>query len=182
MLNTEQLKNEILANIQAKGLNRTQENENFISAIAEAIINHLKQNAIIETKYLQQHNAFRSHFIPPCVNEVVILFRLGAFEFALGSFLPQETPTDPNTETITYKDGTKITYTEGTLKIESLKELKIITQKATIQANQAISNANSVILGGEEDKPNAGIVTGECICAFTGSPHADFSSKVKAIK
>lgn len=43
-------------------------------------------------------------------------------------------------------------------------------------------NSPSVILGGNVAAPTSGIVTGECICAFTGAPHADTSLKVKAVK
>lgn len=123
--------------------------------------------------YLQTSNALKTHFSPPQVDEVVILFKLQNTGFCIGSLLPPTTqiPSE-NTESITYKDGTSITYKNGVLEIDSLKELVIKCKNAKIEAD-------SIKLGGNGAM---GVVTGACVCAFTGAPHADVSQKVKAVK
>lgn len=121
--------------------------------------------------YLQTSNAFKTHFCPPQVGEVVLLFKLQDTGFALGSIIT-ESIDDKNAESIKYKDGTTITYKDGVLEIDSLKELTIKCKNATIEAD-------NVELGGSG---GLGVVTGQCICAFTGAPHTEFSQKVKAVK
>jgi len=46
----------------------------------------------------------------------------------------------------------------------------------------AINPAGKVYLGAETLAATAGVVTGECLCAFTGAPHPDKSSKIFAKK
>ncbi|GMT38856.1 hypothetical protein NHP20013_09460 [Helicobacter bizzozeronii] len=169
------------------------------------------------------HNAFKTTYSPPAINETALYLKMGHFGLVLGtSILPQEIEDqqESDTQRIKYADGTTITYKEGVLKIESLKELKIecenasltaqkqasiecqnaqITaqkqakiecQQATINANKqaqikapkAIVDSSDVSLGGANASPTAGVVTGECVCAFTGAPHPMFSTKVKALK
>ena len=126
--------------------------------------------------YLQLHNSFKTHFIPPRINEIVLLIRLGNKSFVIGSILPPQVPLDDlECESIIYSDGTKIKYKDGVLSVDSLKEL-------TINCKNVKVNADSIILGGDGANINSGVVTGECICPFTGSPHGDFSKKVKAVK
>jgi phage baseplate assembly protein V len=61
--------------------------------------------------------------------------------------------------------------------------IHMTTEGIEIYSNdKVVVNSPSVILGGETLPATAGVVTGECICAFTGVPHADKSSKVKAGK
>ncbi|WP_295700798.1 hypothetical protein [Helicobacter japonicus] len=127
--------------------------------------------------YLQVSNAFKTHYSPPQVGEVVILFKLDNTGFVIGSIFPQSAYShlQENTESINYADGTSICYQDGALQVKSLKQLNIVCKKATI-------NAESITLGGESASDLGGVVTGECICPFTGSPHAEFSKKVKALK
>lgn len=125
--------------------------------------------------YLQTHNAFKTHFSPPQVGEVVILIKVGNTGFVIGSIIPQDTQIQNDAESITYKDGTTITYKDGVLEVKSLKELVIQCKTATI-------NAESITLGGESASELSGVVTGECLCPFTGSPHAEYSKKVKAVR
>ena len=47
MLNSAKLKNEILAEIQAKGFKLTPENQKFIEALASCIIKHITANAVV---------------------------------------------------------------------------------------------------------------------------------------
>lgn len=122
--------------------------------------------------YLQTSNALKTHFSPPQIGEVVILFKLQNTGFVIGSLLPPSTQITNDIESITYKDGTTITYKDGTLEIDSLKELIIKCKNAKVEAD-------SIELGGAG---GMGVVTGECICAFTGAPHTDMSQKVKATK
>lgn len=127
--------------------------------------------------YLQTSNAFKTHFIPPQINEVVIFFKFERSGFVIGSILPPckiPNEKESNQEKITYADGTSITYENGILEVSSLKELIIKCKNATIQAD-------SISLG-EGVSDLSGVVTGECVCPFTGSPHADFSQKVKVAK
>lgn len=157
--------------------------------------------------YTQMHNEFKTTYSPPTPNQTVLYFKLGQFGFVLGTaILPQEIEDkqDEKTQRIEYADGTIITYHEGVLKIESLKEIKIECQQASlkaskslkvecqeatisaqnakIKANSACIDAPDITLGGSQASPSAGVVTGECICAFTGAAHPSFSSKVKALK
>ncbi len=74
----------------------------------------------------------------------------------------------------------KITMT-GKQLIQTIKDIVETQTKQIIQeATQSIlSKAPLVELG---DTGGKGVVTGECICHFTGNPHQDISSVVKAVK
>ncbi|PAF44185.1 phage baseplate assembly protein V [Helicobacter sp. 11S02629-2] len=137
--------------------------------------------------YLQQASSFKTHLLPPQVGESVILIKLDSNNgFILGSFVKPSTKLESDTETTIYKDGTKITYKEGVFKIESLKTLSIECESANIKASKdvvvesksATIKADSIKLGDHKLLPTAGCVTGECICPFTGAPHADISKTV----
>ncbi|MBR2111392.1 MAG: hypothetical protein IJ950_00285 [Helicobacter sp.] len=49
MLDSTLLAKEIMSAIQAKGFKPTEENQKFIEAIAQAIIQHITKNAIVKT-------------------------------------------------------------------------------------------------------------------------------------
>ncbi|WP_104750892.1 hypothetical protein [Helicobacter salomonis] len=173
--------------------------------------------------YTQIHNEFKTSYSPPTINETALYFKMGHFGLVLGtSILPQaqEDKQDEKTQRIEYADGTTITYIQGVLKIESLKELKIECQQAHLKASQEVKvecqsatlkaqqsakiecqeasieakvsaklkalsasiDAMDITLGGAIASPTAGVVTGECVCSFTGAPHPMFSSRVKALK
>ena len=139
--------------------------------------------------YLQTSNAFKTHFAPPQIGEVVIFFKFERSGFVIGSILPPSITPQEDKESITYADGTSITYKDGVLEISSLKELvikckeaKIEAKEVSIEAKEARVEADSVTLGKGVATPLSGVVTGECVCPFTGAPHADFSQKVKAVK
>ena len=53
--------------------------------------------------------------------------------------------------------------------------------KIEVQANSVVVNSGDVTLGGSVALATAGIVTGECTCAYTGGPHPVKSTKVKAV-
>jgi phage baseplate assembly protein V len=66
------------------------------------------------------------------------------------------------------KGGDFILFTEEGIEINS--------------SGKVVVNCTDVVLGGSTGGPTSGVVTGECICAYTGSPHPDTSTKVKAVK
>ncbi|BCZ17057.1 hypothetical protein NHP190003_03390 [Helicobacter sp. NHP19-003] len=165
--------------------------------------------------YTQVHNQFKTSYSPPTVGETVLYLKMGHFGLVLGtSILPQEVEDDQDekVQKIKYKDGTTITYSDGVLKVESLKDLIVECQTATlkaqkivkvecqeasvkaqnalnleaqtakIKANSVVVDAPDVTLGGSMATPLDGVVTGQCTCSFTGAPHPMFSSKVKAVK
>ncbi|WP_104750816.1 hypothetical protein [Helicobacter salomonis] len=173
--------------------------------------------------YTQIHNEFKTSYSPPTINETALYFKMGHFGLVLGtSILPQaqEDKQDEKTQRIEYADGTTITYSQGVLKIESLKELKIECQNASLKASQEVKvecqnatlnakqeakiectsasinaqqeakikalsasiDALDITLGGAMASPTAGVVTGECVCSFTGAPHPMFSTRVKVLK
>ncbi|MDC5753607.1 phage baseplate assembly protein V [Vibrio europaeus] len=57
------------------------------------------------------------------------------------------------------------------------KDVIAITGARTVSAKTIAETADLITLNG-----GTGVVTGECICPFTGKPHADVSSTVKAGK
>ncbi|AFI05465.1 hypothetical protein [Helicobacter cetorum] len=141
--------------------------------------------------YTKLQNGFKTHYIPPTKDEVVLYLKIQGFSLVLGtSIINDEKELESDAETILYKDGTKITYKDSVLKVESLKELIIecsnatikAKENATITANSVVIDSGDIILGGKSASLNDGVVTGSCLCPFTGGPHADFSLKVKALK
>lgn len=103
---------------------------------------------------------------------------------------------DPNKHVTRYEDGTTITYdrSAGKLTFDVVTDVEVIAaNKVSVQCSSAYVNASDkvtvsaggdVIVDGSKIKLNggAGVVTGDCICPFTGSPHSDKSSTVFAGK
>ena len=82
--------------------------------------------------------------------------------------------TDPNIDQVIYDDGTVISYDIATHKLTANVAGDVeITAKGDADITAAKINLNP---GGK------GVVTGECICPFTGAPHADISAVVFAAK
>jgi phage baseplate assembly protein V len=68
-----------------------------------------------------------------------------------------------------YRDGGDyILLSSDSIKIHSSKKI--------------VLDCTDVVIGGTTGGATSGVVTGECICAFTGAPHPDTSSKVKVVK
>lgn len=88
---------------------------------------------------------------------------------------------NPNTDIIEYTDGTRIEYdtTSSKLKIKAVGDVEMNCRNAKIRADTVLVDSPKVDLGGSGGK---GVVTGDCICPYTGNPHADLSSIVKATK
>lgn len=103
---------------------------------------------------------------------------------------------DSNKHVTKYEDGTTITYDRaaGKLTLDVVKDISIIAADSiSVQCTSADVNATEnvtvtaggdVLADGSNIKLNggAGVVTGACICPFTGSPHSDTSSTVFAGK
>jgi phage baseplate assembly protein V len=104
--------------------------------------------------------------------------------------------TSPNEHVTKYSDGTMIKYDRavGKLTIDVVSDVELIAaNKVSVQCSSADVNASAnvtvtaggdVLADGSNIKLNggAGVVTGACICPFTGSPHSDKSSTVFAGK
>ena len=50
MLDYKKLAREVMKKIEQRGFKKSKENEAFIEALSEALIKHLKENAVVETK------------------------------------------------------------------------------------------------------------------------------------
>ena len=144
---------------------------------------------------LSQSNEFKKHFIPARVGEQVVV--LSPFGEASGGVILRgvfnkslkEPQASKSKEVLEYEDGTKISYDTQAkeLKVEASDKITIIAggdvnitcSNATLKADKVLVDSPSVDLGGNGGK---GVVTGDCLCPFTGSPHADLSGIVKAVK
>lgn len=146
----------------------------------------------------------------PEVGEGVTVISEG--DLALGEILPGSyhaefpAPSDnPDEYLVHFGDGSKVSHNRSTHKLEvvNVGDVNITTQQnitvtstgtATVDAGedvnvkckgQATVNAGGeIIANGRKVKLNkgTGVVTGECICHFTGKPHGDISSQVTAGK
>ncbi|PAF46138.1 hypothetical protein BKH46_08815 [Helicobacter sp. 12S02634-8] len=139
--------------------------------------------------YLALSNAFKSHFIPPKKGEMCVIFHFldSGLYLALGSIPRPISSKGENQERIEYSDGTILSYDtqEHTLSIESQGKITIVCKEANIKSDEvkiecknAEVKGDNINLGGIG---GGGVVTTQCICPFTGAPHAQGSSKVKAI-
>lgn len=81
---------------------------------------------------------------------------------------------------VTIKNGTLTIRPENELKYESLNVTIEAKEKVTLKAENVTLDAKKVTLGGSVSTGK--IVTTESICAFTGTPHPDGSSKCFAAK
>lgn len=104
---------------------------------------------------------------------------------------------DDNTDLVQFEDGTEIRYDSAAsvLTVHSVNEIQLQADgdlTATVQGNFSATvggdlNADvtgNVSIDGSKIELNGGkgVVTGDCICAFTGRPHSDKSSTVTAGK
>ncbi|EAK5645208.1 phage baseplate assembly protein V [Campylobacter coli] len=86
--------------------------------------------------------------------------------------------TDENTFNIDFEDGTHLEYNSktSTLKLDVTKDINIVCINANIKADKVLVDSPSIDLG----FGGKGVVTTECICAFTGSPHPHGSSNTRS--
>ncbi|PAF50866.1 phage baseplate assembly protein V [Helicobacter sp. 13S00477-4] len=150
----------------------------YIGSIIEMQGNQVKVNILGTQTDFMTHmgsfGAFNKHFVPPVIGESVLVIRFEDSSLYLAFSLPAANLANPpDEENITYPDGTTLSYnsTSHTLKIESKASIHIICKEASIKAD-------SINLG---DSGGGGLITTQSICPFTGSPHQQGSSKVKAI-
>jgi phage baseplate assembly protein V len=139
-------------------------------------------------------NTFKRHFIPARVGEQVLVihpFGEASVGFIIRGIFnkgrKEHSLSNDHTEVIDFEDGTVITYDTQAkeLKINASDKITIICKAAKVTAETVDVVADSVkIDSGSIDLGDGGkgIVTGECLCAFTGTPHSDISSKVRAVK
>ncbi|WP_018692281.1 phage baseplate assembly protein V [Algicola sagamiensis] len=81
--------------------------------------------------------------------------------------------TDEHVDILQFNDGSMMKYdsSKSEMTVKSVGNLTIkVDGDVTIDASQIALN------GG------AGVVTGKCVCAYTGKPHSDFSNTVTAGK
>ncbi|WP_416860566.1 phage baseplate assembly protein V [Helicobacter ganmani] len=130
-------------------------------------------------------NSYKRHYIPARIGEQVLVF--SPYGEANGGIILRgifnqeckESEEANNTrEILTYEDGVSFSYdTEtSTLKIDSPKQIQILCQNASITAQKVEIDSPSIDLG----LGGAGVVTTECTCAFTGSPHPHGSTNTRS--
>ena len=121
----------------------------------------------------------------PSVGESVTITDLETGEVLPGSFNSDNPPPtrDPDVLYIKFKDEGFISYNQATGNHQvEFKNNSVITVGGDCSINAkgkvAIkSDAKDIQLNG-----GAGVVTGAHICAYTGAPHSDCSTQVKAAK
>ncbi|PAF48760.1 hypothetical protein BKH41_05725 [Helicobacter sp. 12S02232-10] len=164
----------------------------YIAPIIEAKGNQIKVN-ICGTHtdfitYLSVSNAFKSCFTPPQVGENALIFHFKESDLFLcmGSIPKPNPDLSQDKEIITYADGTTLSYDtqSHTLEIQSEANITIHCKQANIQSDEvsiecksADIKADSINLG---DRGGGGVITTQSICPFTGAPHQQGSTKVKA--
>lgn len=146
-------------------------------------------------------NTFRRHYIPVRPKEQVLV--VSPFGEANGGLIfrgifnkNSKEPDGANdtTEIIEYEDGTRLSYdtTAKELKIDAVDKITIICKAAKVTADTVDVTSTSAKVTAdtvEVDSASidlgvggAGVVTGECQCAFTGLPHHDKSSNTRSKK
>ena len=139
-------------------------------------------------------NSFKRHFIPARVGEQVLVIH--PFGEASEGFIirgifnknrKEHAKANDHTEVIDFEDGTVITYDTQAkeLKINASDKITIICKAAKVTAETVDVVADSVVVDSPSidlGKGGKGVVTGKCICAFTGAPHHDFSSNTRSKK
>ena len=122
-------------------------------------------------------SSFAVSFTPPRVGEQVLVLPIrgelnsGVVLRGLYQNAHKALNYDTNTFCIDFEDGTSLTYNTKTssLEIKALKEI-------TINADKVKINSKNIDLGLD----GAGVVTTECICAFTGSAHPHGSNTTRS--
>lgn len=124
---------------------------------------------IINKREMMQHYGFSSD--PPAGCQVVML-KLGNHIIAIAEDKPGSGP-DLNA-----LNGRSALWSDATHYFIIKKDGSVL-----LKTDQQVTvDSANVVLGGSAALATAGVVTGECLCAFTGAPHIDKSTKVKAVK
>jgi phage baseplate assembly protein V len=144
---------------------------------------------------MSQQGSFKKHYVPPQVGEQVMVlcpFGNANVGYILRGVFHSDgepithSPKDSKTEYIQYSDGTKIEVsledkkikldTQMDVEVKSAKSIDVTCKDVTIKANSAFIDSPSIDLG----KGGLGIVTQQCVCAFTGNPHVQGSTIARA--
>lgn len=146
-------------------------------------------------------NSFKKHWVPVRPKEQVVVF--SPFGDADSGFVVRsifnksaKEPTGANdtTEIIEYEDGTRLSYDTDAkeLKINAVDKITIICKAADVTAQTVnITSTSAKVTADvvEVDSESidlglggSGVVTGECVCAYTGAPHHDASINTRSAK
>lgn len=136
---------------------------------------------------LMRANSVKREWHPPQIGEQVVVLGDEHNDSVViqGSIYHQQLKepkgVNKNVDIVEYQDGSRIEYDNAShkLKITAVGDIEVACQKATVQASEVLIDSPKVDLGGSGGK---GVVTGDCICPFTGNVHSDLSSIVKAKK
>jgi len=79
---------------------------------------------------------------------------------------------------IEFSKGVKIISDGENINIDVPKDINVTCTNANVKASSVKVDSPSVDLG----LGGKGVVTGECICAFTGKPHHDYSANTRSKK
>jgi len=130
-------------------------------------------------------NSFVKVFIPIRVNEQVLV--VSPYGNANSGFIiPSifnvncKEPNGANDENVVieFSKGVKIVCDGENINIDVPKDINVICTNANIKAESVKVDSPSIDLG----LGGKGVVTGECICAFTGKPHHDYSANTRSKK
>ncbi len=79
---------------------------------------------------------------------------------------------------VDFANGVRIESDGENINVNAPKEINIICANANVKADSVKIDSPSIDLG----LGGKGVVTGECICAFTGRPHHDYSANTRSAK
>jgi len=79
---------------------------------------------------------------------------------------------------IEFSKGVRIVCDGENINIDVPKDINVICTNANVKASSVKVDSPSIDLG----LGGKGVVTGECICAFTGKPHHDYSANTRSAK
>lgn len=129
-------------------------------------------------------NSYKRHFSPARIGEQVLVFcpqGENSVGFIIRGIFNEECKEPQGSDTkeiLTYEDGVSFSYDTSTssLEINSPKTINIVCNHANIKAQTIKVDSPSIDLG----LGGAGVVTTECICAFTGASHPHGSSNTRS--
>ena len=85
---------------------------------------------------------------------------------------------DDENVVVEFAKGVKIVCDGENINIDVPKDVNLTCTNANIKSESVKVDSPSIDLG----LGGKGVVTGECVCAFTGKPHHDFSANTRSAK